>query len=66
MKKRKKNRPGPKPMSEDRRRRYRMQIPLNLSERQDVELAAAREGLPVAVWVRRQLTESIIKSQNLV
>ncbi len=55
MKNRKKKRPGPKPMEEDQRRSYRMQIPLNELERFAIERAAASEGLPVAVWVRNQL-----------
>ncbi len=55
MKKMKKKRRGPKPMSADQRREYRMQIPLNVAERFAVERSAAVQGLPVSVWARNRL-----------
>lgn len=61
-----KKKPGPRPFPKNSRRNYRMQVLLNSKERDDIELAAARGGLPVAVWVRNRLRESIIESENSV
>ncbi len=54
MKKRKKK-SGPKRMSSDQKRSYRLQVSLNESEQFAIERSAATHGLPVSVWARNRL-----------
>jgi uncharacterized protein (DUF1778 family) len=58
-----KNKRGPKPMPEDRRRRERVSIVVNVAELELIRAAAKASGDSVSIWGRKVLLKAAKEAQ---
>jgi uncharacterized protein (DUF1778 family) len=55
--------PGPKPMSDDLRRRERVSVVVNVAELELIRAAAKASGDSVSIWGRKVLLKAVKEAQ---